>query len=163
MDSRKSQLQKQIVEALKANDNELYSLLKSQWAHRFGVESLEEFKNIELNQESQNLNYKEDQKNDQSQEKFFENNEEVSIKDDPNQDKAINKDNDKVIDQLLEDEKNQSYEIKSNETNDLGNFENNAINPVIDYKNPPKVKALIPIPPKPKYGYLKKWLLSSRF
>ena len=54
MESRKYQLQKQIIEALKANDNDLYSLLKSQWAHRFGVESLEELKSLELNQSNQN-------------------------------------------------------------------------------------------------------------
>ena len=48
LESRKYQLQQQIIEALKANDNDLYSLLKSQWAHRFGVESLEELKNLDI-------------------------------------------------------------------------------------------------------------------
>ena len=54
MESRKYQLQKQIIEALKANDDDLYSLLKSQWAHRFGVESLEELKNLDLTNLNQN-------------------------------------------------------------------------------------------------------------
>ena len=49
MESRKYLLQQQIIEALKANDDDLYSLLKSQWAHRFGVESLEELKSLDLN------------------------------------------------------------------------------------------------------------------
>ena len=63
MESRKYQLQKQIIEALKANDNDLYSLLKSQWAHRFGVDSLEELKSLELNQKPNNVD---NQKIDQS-------------------------------------------------------------------------------------------------
>ena len=56
MESRKYQLQKQIIEALEANDDNLYSLLKSQWAHRFGVESLDELKNLDLNPEHQDQN-----------------------------------------------------------------------------------------------------------
>jgi len=54
LESRKYQLQKQIIEALKANDNDLYALLRSQWAHRFGVESLEELKSLDLNELKQN-------------------------------------------------------------------------------------------------------------
>ena len=53
MESRKDQLQQQIIEALRANDKDLYSLLRSQWAHRFGVESLEELKNLDLTPENQ--------------------------------------------------------------------------------------------------------------
>ena len=66
MESRKYQLQKQIIEALRANDNELYSLLKSQWAHRFGVESLEDLKSLDLNQLNQNPTNVDNQKIDQS-------------------------------------------------------------------------------------------------
>ena len=62
MESRKSQLQKQITEALKANDNDLYSLLKSQWAHRFGVDSLEELKSLDLEQLDQTPNNVDNQK-----------------------------------------------------------------------------------------------------
>ena len=54
LESRKYQLQKQIIEALEANDNDLYSLLKSQWAHRFGVESLEELKSLDFNELNEN-------------------------------------------------------------------------------------------------------------
>ena len=66
MESRKHQLQKQIIEALKENDDELYSLLKSQLAHRFGVDSLEELKSLELNQLNQKTNNVDNQKIDQS-------------------------------------------------------------------------------------------------
>ena len=56
LESRKYQLKKQIIEALEANDNDLYTLLKSQWAHRFGVDSLEELKSLDLKQLNQNPN-----------------------------------------------------------------------------------------------------------
>jgi len=86
LESRKDQLQKQIIEALKANDNDLYSLLKSQWAHRFGVESLEELKNLDLSQLNQNpsnlSNQKMDQLDqqmDQLQENSFEGNKEIIL------------------------------------------------------------------------------------
>ena len=72
MESRKSQLQKQIVEALKADDDDLYALLKSQWAHRFGVESLEELKNLDLNQVNEKPNSEINQKIDQSKEYLVE-------------------------------------------------------------------------------------------
>ena len=55
LESRKYQLQRQIIEALKSKDSDLYSLLRSQWAHRFGVESLEELKNLDLEKENQRL------------------------------------------------------------------------------------------------------------
>ena len=54
MESRKYQLRKQIIEAQKANNNDLYFLLKSQWAHRFGVESLDELNNLDLKDLNQN-------------------------------------------------------------------------------------------------------------
>ena len=71
MESRKDQLKKQIIEALKANDNDLYSLLKSQWAHRFGVESLEELKNLKLNHVKPTPDNEDNQKIDQSKDSFF--------------------------------------------------------------------------------------------
>ena len=71
MESRKYHLQKQIIDALKANDTNLYSLLKSQWAHRFGVESLEELENLDTNQFNQNNKSSDDQKIDQSQDNFL--------------------------------------------------------------------------------------------
>ena len=93
METRKYQLQKKIIEALKANDNDLYSLLKSQWAHRFGVDSLEELKSLDLEQLNQTPNNVDNQKIDQSKENSFEDEKETSIKDDDNQSKEIiNKD-----------------------------------------------------------------------
>ena len=157
MESRKYQLQKQIIEALKANDNDLYSLLKSQWAHRFGVESLEELKNLDLNQLSQSpANEDEDnQKNDQSQEKFFEAKKAISTKDDDNQEKEIkNKELEPIMDENYKGSKIKSFEIVDQENN-----ENKAINSFKENKSNPEIKALIPLPPKPKYSYLRKWLL----
>ena len=157
MESRKYQLQKQIVEAQKANDNDLYSLLKSQWAHRFGVESLEELKGLDLNEFNQNPTNVDvaNQKIDQSLENALESEKAISIKDDDNQEKETkNKEVESIIDQNHQDFKMKSYEIV-----DKKNNENKAINPVKDNKALPEIEALIPLPPKPKYSYLKKWLL----
>ena len=63
METRKYQLQKQIVEALNTNNNELYALLKTQWAHRFGVESLVELDDIDLSLRNEDLIKEEKQKN----------------------------------------------------------------------------------------------------
>ena len=159
MQSRKYQLQKQIVEALKANNNDLYSLLKSQWAHRFGVESLEELKSLDLNQFNQNpTNLGEDnQKIDQLQENSYELDKAISIKYDDNQEKEIK--NKKL--ESIEDENNQTLKIKSKSYEIVGknNNEKKAINQLKDNKIHPEIKALIPLPPKPKYSYLKKWLI----
>ena len=156
MESRKHLLQKQIIEALKANDNELYSLLKSQWAHRFGVDSLEELKSLELNQLNQKTNNVDNQKIDQSQENFFESDKEISIKDDDNQ---SNKIKNKELDESIKDKNDNSFTITSYSVVDKENDENKAINPIKDNKSQRDIKALIPLPPKPKYSYLKKWLL----
>jgi len=155
LESRKYQLQKQILEALKANDNDLYSLLRSQWAHRFGVESLEELQSLDLNQLDQNPTNVDNQKSDKSQEKSFEGDKEISIKDYGNQDKQTkNKELDSIMDEKHDEFKSKSYEIV-----DKGNNEIKAIKKVKENKIQPKIKPLIPLPPKPKYSYLKKWLL----
>ncbi len=151
------------MEALKANDNDLFCLLKSQWAHRFGVESLEELQNLDLTLLDQNIINKDNQKNHLSQDSSFEVDRENSNKDDENDE---NKENEIVSDSSklvysIKVEKKDSLEIKSAEKFDTENFLNNTISPVSENKNLPKVKALIPLPPKPKYGYLKKWLLRS--
>ena len=154
MESRKYQLQKQIIEALKANDNDLYSLLKSQWAHRFGVESLEELKNLDLSQLNQNPSNLSNQKIDQSQEKSFEGDKEIILEDDDNKGKGIESkkfespkdDNDEAF-------KIKSYEIVNKES--IGSKATNSFKEI----NQNEIEALIPLPPKPKYGYLKKWLL----
>ena len=139
MESRKYHLQKQIVEALKANDNDLYFLLKSQWAHRFGVESLEELKNLDLNE----INQVPINVNNEEVDELKENSIEV----------------DKAISMQEEDDNNQILKIKSYEIVDKENNENKALNSIKDNKSNPEIKALIPLPPKPRYGFLKKWVL----
>ena len=156
MESRKYQLQKQIIEALKANDNDLYSLLKSQWAHRFGVDSLEELKSLDLEQLNQTPNNVDNQKIDQSKENSFEGEKETSIKDDDNQSKEIIN---KEIDESVKDENDKSFTITSYSIADKENDEDKTINPYKESRSQPEIKALIPLPPKPKYSYLKKWLL----
>ena len=158
MESRKYQLQKQILEAAKANDDDLYSLLKSQWAHRFGVESLEELKSLDLNQFNQNpINVDVDnQKIDQSKENSFECEKETSIKDDENQSKEIIN---KEVDESVKDENDNSFTITSYSIADKENDEDKTIKPYKGSRSQPEIKALIPLPPKPKYSYLKKWLL----
>ena len=154
MESRKYQLQKQIIEALKANDNDLYSLLKSQWAHRFGVESLEELKNLDLSQLNQNPSNLSNQKIDQPQENSFEGNKEIILEDDDTKGKGIESkkfespkdDNDEAF-------KIKSYEIVNKES--IGSKATNSFKEI----NQNEIEALIPLPPKPKYSYLKKWLL----
>ena len=156
MESRKYQLQKQIIEALKANDNDLYSLLKSQWAHRFGVDSLEELKSLDLEQLNQTPNNVDNQKIDQSKENSFEGEKETSIKDDDNQSKEIIN---KEVDESVKDENDKSFTITSYSIADKENDEDKTIKPYKGSRSQPEIKALIPLPPKPKYSYLKKWLL----
>ena len=156
MESRKYQLQKQIIEALKANDNDLYSLLKSQWAHRFGVDSLEELKSLDLEKLNQTPNHVDNQKIDQSKENSFEGEKETSIKDDDNQSKEIIN---KEVDESVKDENDKSFTITSYSIAEKENDEDKTINPYKDSRSQPEIKALIPLPPKPKYSYLKKWLL----
>ena len=156
MESRKDLLQKQIIEALNAKDTDLYSLLKSQWAHRFGVESLEELKSLDLNEFNQNPTNVDNQKIDQSQENSFEGEKETSIKDDDNQSKEIIN---KEVDESVKDENDKSFTITSFSIDDKENDEDKTINPYKDSRSQPEIKALIPLPPKPKYSYLKKWLL----
>jgi hypothetical protein len=156
LESRKYQLQKQIIEALKANDNDLYSLLKSQWAHRFGVDSLEELKSLDLEQLNQTPNNVDNQKIDQSKENSFEGEKETSIKDDDNQSKEIIN---KEVDESVKDENDKSFTITSYSIADKENDEDKTINPYKDSRSQLEIKALIPLPPKPKSSYLKKWLL----
>ena len=160
MESRKNQLQQQIIEALRANDKDLYSLLRSQWAHRFGVESLEELKDLDLTLENQKPTNEDHQKTDRSQDDLLQVDKEISIKNDENKDKETINDAKKVT-MSVELENKESFEIKSNEIVDKGKNENNLLNQFGEFKSPPKVEALIPLPPKPKYSYLKKWLLRS--
>ena len=143
-----------MIEALKVKDNDLYALLKSQWAHRFGVESLEELKSLDLNvlnQNPTNLNV-DNQKMDQSQENSFEGDKEISIKDNDNQEEELkNKESELSI--------NKNHQVFKIESYEIVDKENKALNSVDYRKSQPEIKALIPLPPKPKYSYLKKWLL----
>ena len=142
------------MEALKANNNDLYSLLKSQWAHRFGVESLEELKNLDLSQLNQNPSNLSNQKIDQSQENSLEGDKEIILEDNDNKGKGIESkkfespkdDNDEAF-------KIKSYEIVNKES--IGSKATNSFKEI----NQNEIEALIPLPPKPKYSYLKKWLL----
>ena len=158
LESRKYQLQRQIIEALKSNDSDLYSLLKSQWAHRFGVESLEELKNLSLDKENQNLINSKNQKIDipekssTSVEKAFHIEEDVNQEKEmrPNEFNSIKENND-------ESSKADSYQNEVKE----GNSNNKAKESSNHVRNDRRVEALIPLPPKPKYSYLKKWLLKK--
>ena len=154
MESRKYQLQTQIIEALAANDNELYSLLKSQWAHRFGVESLEELKNLDFNHSSQRSTNQDNQNIEQSQENSFVSDTPIPIKDE-NKEKKIKTEEIESINY----ENDESFQIKSSYKIDDKNNEQKSTKPVIYNKNHPEFNALIPLSPKPKYGYLRKWLL----
>ena len=155
LESRKYQLQRQIIEALKSNDRDLYSLLKSQWAHRFGVESLEELKNLDLENDNQNLTNSKDQKigipdeSSSSVEKAFHVEEDVNQEKEmrPNELDSINDNNDEFI--KAKPSQNEVKEINDNTVNKAST----------DVRNQTMVEALIPLPPKPKYSYLKKWLL----
>ena len=152
MESRKDQLQKQIIEALKADDSDLYSLLKSQWAHRFGVESLEELKKLESKHSRQNPTNLNNQKPALFDVNSIEIDRAINIEDDENKEKDL-----KIKDLgATENENIETFKIKSYEK---GDKENKVINTVKDYKNQSDIKALIPLPPKPKYSYLRKWLL----
>ena len=102
-------------------------------------------------------NLKELQKKiDQSKENFFEGEKETSIKDDDNQSKEIIN---KEVDESVKDENDKSFTITSYSIADKENDEDKTINPYKDSRSQPEIKALIPLPPKPKYSYLKKWLL----
>ena len=160
MESRKYQLKQQIIEAIKASDNDLFSLLKSQWAHRYGVESLEELENLDLTILNQKTTNEDNKKDDQLKNYVSDVDDEVSIKDDNQKETEMINDTDKVI-KSVELDNQELFEIKSNVLSDKDNFDVKNINEVRDYKITPKVEALIPLPPKPKYSYLNKWLLRS--
>ena len=155
MESRKYQLQKQIVEALKSNDSDLYSLLSSQWAHRFGVESLDELKNLDLDKSSQKPINLDNQKIDKSKETSYEHEEALNTKGDDGQEKSIN--NNEF--QSIKDDNEKLLKAKSYEIVEKEKIANKKINTLKENKIRTKVEALLPLPPKPKYSYLKKWLL----
>ena len=154
LESRKYQLQKQIIEALEANDDKLYSLLKTQWAHRFGVESLEELKKLDSINSHPSLFNHDNQKSDLSKENLFDAEKTISINNDENKENEIKS----AEFESTKSESDKSFQIKSHETADK---ENKATNSDRFNNKKPEMKALFPLPPKPKYGYLKKWLLGK--
>ena len=155
MESRKYQLQKQIIEALKSDDDDLYTILKSQWAHRFGVESLEELNNLDLQKSNQNSTNLDNQNLDTSQENLIEGDKPISIKNFDNQEKETKT---SVMD-LIKDDNNNSLKTKSSQIVNKDIYEDKAITSTKENKRQTKIQTLIPLPPKPRYGYLKKWLL----
>ena len=115
MESRKYQLQQQIIEALKDNDKHLYSLLKSQWAHRFGVESLGELQNLDLNLLDKKTINIVNKGNDQSQDSSVEVDKEISITDDGDKESEITNENKELVKSVEIDDK-ETFKIKSYKT-----------------------------------------------
>ena len=153
LEQKKYHLKRQIIEAFRANDNDLYSLLKSQWAHRFGVESLEELENLDLSLLDQNTNMLDNQKIDQSQDKSLEGDKDIYMKDDIHEEDIRNNQFDSI-----KDNDNGSFEIKSHKSPEGKDIKNVALDHFKESINN-EIQALIPLPPKPKYGFLGKWLL----
>ena len=164
MESRKYQLQKQIIEALKANDNDLYLLLKSQWAHRFGVDSLEELNNLDLKDVNQNFTMDDNQEINQSNDSASNHVEEILKEDnDGLNDDQENQFNSEIQEPIESDAVDNQIISENNTlaTIDKSKHENKSLISRNEIKIQPKVKALIPLPPKPKYSYLRKWLLKK--
>ena len=163
MESRKDQLKAQIVQALKSNDNDLYILLKSQWAHRFGVESLEELNNLDFNKVDQNLKKEDNQKIDESKDNGVEDDQVMAIEDgndliEDQENEVINYN--QKVDKYPEDNLLNLSQGKLNEKVVITKQEGKTSYLDLENRNIPKVEPLIPIPPKSKYGYLKKWIRS---
>ena len=156
MEQKKYNLKKQIIEAINSNDSDLYSLLKSQWAHRFGVESLEELENLDLNQLNQNTKELGNQKIDHSKENSLKHNKEIHISDDT-QEKDIKRE--ELV--SVKGENKESFKIKSNKPSDKEDEKNEILYQFKENRNLDEIKVLIPLPPKPKYGVLNKWLLKK--
>ena len=148
LEQKKYHLQKQIIEAIEAKDNDLYSLLKSQWAHRFGVESLEELESLDLTRLNQNTDNFSNQNTYRSQNNSLEGDKAIHQYD--SQEKEINT----TEVETVKDNKNDSFKIKSNKIDYKKEKSNQSI-----YKEDNEIKVLIPLPPNPKYGFLNKWLL----
>ena len=157
MESRKYQLQKQIIEALESKDNDLYALLKSQWAHRFGVESLEELKNLDLDQQIQNLNNLDNKKIEKPQDISSDAEKALHLKENGNQEKEIR------VNELdsTNDKNDQAFRARPHQEVHEENNKIKKANSPIDNKSNIHIQALIPLPPKPKYSYLKKWLIKK--
>ncbi len=139
-----------MAEALNASNDELVAVLKGQWVHRFGVNTLPDdqvlksFSDSSLDDKSSKELLKEEIHPTSSQINVFSTNElKVSDMESPNivEDKnTIVEDQDTVNNKI-----SKSKQIETSTLNIKSNFE----------KEIPK---LIPNPPRPKYNYLRKWL-----
>ena len=150
-------MKKQIFEAQKAKDNDLYNLLKSQWAHRFGVESLEELENLDKEQFNQSDKNDDYEKIDLTKDFVFENEIGVSLKEKDKEEKEFINQNERGKESNPVGNK-ESFQIKSYEIVDKKNFQNNSKDQETERSKINEIQSLIPLPPKPKYSYLKKWL-----
>ena len=128
----------------------------------YTTHQMNKLKNLDLYQVNQNPVNEDNQKVDQGVDYILEEAQSISKKEDNNQKKEITTENNQVI-ESVEVGKKESFENQSYEILDTKKNINTGIIPhaVIEYKKTPEVKALIPLPPKPKYGYLKKWLLRN--
>ena len=167
METRKYQLQKQIVEALNTKNNDLYVLLRTQWAHRFGVESLVELDDIDLRLTNEDLVKGDLQENDQVDNGLC-NDDETSLDTDDlgllvGKEESSSKES--VIGTEPKDRRNQAtFDIAidqkvSKENMNIKTTDRNIKNSGFENNNIPKVKPLIPLPPKTRYSYLDKWLV----
>ena len=156
LEKRKYLLKKQIIDAITANDDNLHSLLKSQWAHRFGVESLEELEDLDLKQFNQNTDNSDDQKIDKSQDNFLEGEKAIEVKNKNQKYEIKTKVYGSSKDVNKETMKSNSYKSPGGKHN-----QNEANNQFEDKINKSEIKVLIPLPPKPRYGFLNKWLLRN--
>ena len=154
MEKKKYHLKKQIIEAINSNDDALFSLLKSQWAHRFGVESLEELDNLDINQFNQDTKSLDDQEIDQSQDDSHQGEKAFNAKNHIQENEIKTKEFDSI-----KDENNESTKIKIFKKADSENVKSESSKQFRDNKIKNEIEVLIPLPPKPKYGLLNKWLL----
>ena len=128
--------------------------MKSQWAHRFGVESLEELNNLDLNEISKKNEEEVNKKNDESHNPYTESNNLIISEVNDFPDKEIQNDSTNIVNSTEIDKEiigAKSYEIKK--VNDSNHEKGRKVLP--------KVETLIPLPPKAKYSFLEKWLLKS--
>ena len=121
---------------------------------------MEELKNLDLIHVNKNNTIEDNHKNDQLENNFSEVDKGISVKDDNNKEKENNNEANKGVKSVDLNNK-ESFEMKSYEIVDNKNNEKQVIKPTRESKTPPTVEALIPLPPKPKYSFLRKWLLRS--
>ena len=118
---------------------------------------MEELEQIDLSISNQEFIDGDNKKIDLLKDDFYEVNNEILIKDDGNQEKSMTNETEKLS-RTVDNGSQSSNKIKSYKIPTTKEFDKRDMNPAKEYKGPPKVELLIPIPPSPKYNYLKKWL-----